>query len=55
MKKRLFTLVLTGVMVLSLVACGGKDEKETGTSATSTDSKEEETKEVVEEDKSDAS
>ena len=32
MKKRLFTLVLTGVMVLSLVACGGKDEKETGTS-----------------------
>ena len=30
MKKRLLTLVLTGVIVFSLAACGGKDEKETG-------------------------
>lgn len=28
MKKRLLTWILTGVMVLSLVACGGKDDKE---------------------------
>lgn len=57
MKKRLLTFVLTGVMVLSLVACGGKDEKETTENVdntTSAESKEEETKEVVEEDKSDA-
>ena len=31
MKKKLLTVILTGVLVLSLAACGGKDEKETGT------------------------
>lgn len=69
MKKRLLTLVLTGVMVFSLAACGTKEDKETSTSgkegtesveiatddsATATESKEEKT-EVVETDKSDAS
>ena len=69
MKKRLLTLILTGVMVLSLAACGGKEDKEASTSgkegtesveiatddsATATESKEEKT-EVVETDKSDAS
>lgn len=70
MKKRLLTLVLTGVMVFSLAACGAKEDKEvctsgkegtesvestTDTSTTSTESKEEETKEDVEEDKSEVS
>ncbi|MBP3352148.1 MAG: hypothetical protein J6L65_07095 [Lachnospiraceae bacterium] len=32
MKKRLLTLILTGVMVLSLAACGGKEDKEASTS-----------------------
>lgn len=69
MKKRLLTLVLIGVMVFSLAACGAKEDKETSTSgkegtesveiatddsATATESKEEKT-EVVETDKSDAS
>ena len=64
MKKRLVTLILAGVMVCSLTACGGDkpsagvdsaENTTTAASATSAETKSEETANVAGEDKSDAS